>query len=47
MNEFEQDEFERELTRALPRVDAPEGLAVRIMERAAGPAAAASPTPPA
>ena len=40
MNEFEQDEFERELTRALQRVDAPEGLAVRIMERAAGPAAA-------
>jgi hypothetical protein len=40
MNEFEQNEFERELTRALQRVDAPEGLAARIMERAASPAAA-------
>jgi predicted Zn-dependent protease len=40
MNEFEQDEFERELARALRRVDAPEGLAARIMERAASPAAA-------
>jgi hypothetical protein len=39
MNELEQNEFDNELTRALQRVDAPEGLVARVMERAAGPAA--------
>jgi hypothetical protein len=33
-----QDKFEQQLTQAMRRVDAPQGLAARIMDRAAGPA---------
>jgi hypothetical protein len=40
MNDLEEDKFDRQLTRALQRVDAPEGLVARVMERATGPAAA-------
>jgi hypothetical protein len=39
-NEFEAREFEARLTHAMQRVDAPEGFAARIMDRAAKPAAA-------
>jgi hypothetical protein len=33
-----QDKFEQQLTQAMRRVDAPQGLAARIMDQAAGPA---------